>query len=73
TRYNASLSISENKKNAFAKAFSGNFNLNQKYLAKNASLHLDCEKIRKFLYTQDLTDDNVYRRLYELSSIHNSP
>ena len=70
TRYNASLSISENKKIAFAKAFSGSFDLNQKHLEKNASLHLNYDKIKEYLRSMNLKDDNIYRRLYELISIH---
>ena len=66
SRYNRSKSISENKKNAFAKAFSGSFNLNRDHLSNYASLSPDIGKIKQYLKTKDLSVDNVYSRLYKL-------
>lgn len=65
-RYDSSKPISENKKIAFSKAFSGNFILNRNYLRKYSSLSFDYEKIIKYLESKDLNTDNVYSRLYKL-------
>ena len=66
-RYDSQKSIKDNKKIAFAKAFSGSFDLNKLYLSKFATWNLNHEAISKYLSDNyDLSQDNVYSRLYKL-------
>lgn len=67
-RYNPKLSMSENKKKAFAKAFSGSFVLNNSYLKKYRSFDFDYDKIKLFLQDKITGEDTVYDRLYSLVS-----
>ncbi len=66
SRYDANKPMIDNKKVAFAKAFSGNYTLNRNYLRDHCTLNIDIENIQKYLQTQDLQSDNVYSRLYKL-------
>ena len=66
SRYVASKNIKENKDWAFAKAFSGSFELNRDYLKEYASFFPDIQKVKKYLKTKDLSSDNIYSRLYKL-------
>ena len=59
--------IKDNKKIAFAKAFSGSFDLNKLYLSKYATWELDYKAILDYLSKNfDLNQDNIYSRLYSL-------
>ena len=65
-KFNPHKNISENKNNAFAKAFSGSFELNRSYLESRSTLKLNIPAIKKYLRTKDLRSDNVYSRLNKL-------
>ena len=65
-RYDLGQTMEQNKKIAFAKSFSGSFDLNLRYLQKYATLKIDYAKVGKYLEKQDLATDNVYSRLYKL-------
>ncbi|MBO6147803.1 MAG: hypothetical protein J6O55_00505 [Lachnospiraceae bacterium] len=62
-RYDPENDIQKNRSRAFAKAFSGSFSLNRKYLEKYSSLRLDKRLIMDFLSQKDLSFDNIYSRL----------
>ena len=66
THYSAKKSIKENKDRAFAKAFSGSFDLNRDYLKDYSSFTPEISKIKKYLNTKDLSSDNIYSRLSKL-------
>ena len=66
SKYKSEFSIRENKKKTFAKAFSGSFSLNEKYLKKDSSLIIDRKRVLKYLEGFDLETDNIYSRLYKL-------
>jgi len=66
SRYDADKSIKDNKERAFAKAFSGSFELNRDYLKEYSSFTPNISKIKKYLKTKDLSSDNIYSRLYRL-------
>ncbi len=68
SRYKKESPITENKKIAFAKAFSGNYNLNKNYLKDYCTLRFDTERIKNYLQTQNLNEDNSYSRLYRCMS-----
>jgi len=68
-RYDSTKTMSENRKIAFAKAFSGNFTLNKNYLKDYRTLNFDKDKIRDYLRTCDLQTDSVYSRLYKLIAV----
>ncbi len=65
-RYDPDKPITTNRKYAFAKAFSGSFEQNRRYLSDHATFKPDYEAIRKHLKTQDLSSDTVYSRLLTL-------
>ena len=62
-KYDPKKNISENKRNAFSKAFSGSFELNRSYLETKATFKPDFPAIQKYLRTGNLRSDNVYSRL----------
>ncbi|MBP8969146.1 MAG: hypothetical protein KBG42_07685 [Lachnospiraceae bacterium] len=64
--YDPQKNMSENKNKAFAKAFSGSFELNRSFLESKASLKPNIPAIKKYLRTKDLKTDTVYSRLYNL-------
>lgn len=66
SKYRASNSPAQNRRIAYAKAFSGSFELNMKYLEKYSTLKLDPDRIRQYLKSYPLNEDNAYSRLYEL-------
>lgn len=68
-RYRASNPMKDNKKIAFAKAFSGSFELNRSFLQEYATFAPDYSAIMDYLKTKDLKGDNVYSRLYKLCEI----
>ena len=70
SKFDPNKSISENKRIAFAKAFSGDFSLNMKYLQTHASFVPDRDRILKNLSSYDLNADSIYRRLYELCQMN---
>lgn len=65
-RYDSTINIKENKKIAFAKAFSGSFSLNRNYLEKHTTLSLNLPAIETYLKSKDLSKDNIFSRLYKL-------
>ena len=65
-KYSPEKSIITNKKIAFAKAFSGSFELNKSYLKKYCTIEFDYGKIEKLLKNRLSEKDTVYDRLYEL-------
>lgn len=65
-RYDSTISIKENKKIAFAKAFSGSFSLNRNYLEKHSTLSLNLPATETYLKSKDLSKDNIFSRLYKL-------
>ncbi len=67
--FDPSRSMKENKKDAFAKGFSGSFSLNLSHLKKYASLHINYDKLASYLNTKDLDTDNVYSRLNKLMKL----
>lgn len=72
-RYDSQKNIKDNKKIAFAKAFSGSFDLNKLYLSKYATWELDYKAILDYLSKNfDLNQDNIYSRLYSLIGQINS-
>ena len=70
SRYSPEKDIKENKSVAFAKAFSGSFELNRDYLMSYSSFSPDFSKIKKYLRTKDLSSDNIYSRLYKLCNLY---
>ncbi len=67
-RYSPDKAMTENKKKAFAKAFSGSFNLNNSYLKKYQSFEFDYDKIWIFLQDKISGEDTIYDRLLSLIS-----
>ena len=65
-KYNPDKDIKENKKKAFAKAFSGSFELNRSYLENKATFKPDIKAIQKYLSKKNLDEDNIYSRLAKL-------
>lgn len=65
-RFDPNESIANNRKCAFAKAFSGSFVQNMRYLNKYISFVPNTEAIIRLLESRDLTADNIYSRLYQL-------
>ena len=65
-RYSQEKAMTENKKKAFAKAFSGSFDLNDSYLRKYRSFEFDYDRIESFLREKISGEDTVYDRLYSL-------
>ncbi len=65
-KYDKNKKMSENKSKAFAKAFSGSFELNRSYLESKATFKPDISAIKQYLKTQNIKADNVYSRLYKL-------
>lgn len=65
-KYDPNKGIAENKKKAFAKAFSGSFELNRSYLESKATFNPDIKAIQKFLNKKNLGEDNIYSRLSKL-------
>lgn len=65
-RYSQEKAMTENKKKAFAKAFSGCFDLNDSYLRKYRSFEFDYDRIESFLSEKISGEDTVYDRLYSL-------
>ena len=70
SRYDQTKPINSNKQFAFAKGFSGSFELNLKHLQNYATLSIDYKKITEYLNTKDLNADNVYSRLEKLVRTH---
>ena len=66
SKYRASNSSAQNRRITYAKAFSGSFELNMRYLEKYATLKLNKERIREFLESYPLDDDGAYARLSKL-------
>jgi hypothetical protein len=66
TRYRSSDGIAQNRKRAFAKAFSGSYQLNRSYLQAYCTLDFDYEKIRQYLEERKTGEDSVYDRLAAL-------
>ena len=64
--YDPLKSMADNRKKAFAKAFSGSFEINRRYLEKYSSFTPNIKHIKMYLETQDLKDDSIYSRLYKL-------
>ena len=64
--YDPDRPIATNKRSAFAKAFSGSFEQNRRYLSNHATFKPDLEAITQYLKTQDLSSDTVYSRLHAL-------
>ncbi len=64
--YDPLKSMADNRKNAFAKAFCGSFEINKKYLEKHTTLQLNRDRILKYLEGYDLHSDNPYSRLYKM-------
>ncbi|MBR1622774.1 MAG: hypothetical protein IJ675_02535 [Pseudobutyrivibrio sp.] len=69
TKYDLQKSIKENKKIAFAKAFSGSFELNKSYLKKYCTIEFDFTMIQNYLKERLTGDDDVYSRLSKLIEI----
>lgn len=65
-RYSPDKAMSENKKKAFAKAFSGSFDLNDSYLKKYRTFEFDYDKIESFLKDKISGEDTMFDRLYHL-------
>ena len=65
-KYNPQKSMPENKNKAFAKAFSGSFELNRSYLESKATFKPNIDAIRNYLSSKDLTENNIYSILYKL-------
>lgn len=66
SKYKASNLTAQNRRIAYAKAFSGSFELNMRYLEKHATLKLDPDRIREYLKSYSLNEDNAYARLNKL-------
>ena len=69
SKYDPDKKITDNKSKAFAKAFSGSFELNRSYLESKSTLKLNIPAIKKYLRTKDPGTDNVYSRLYKLCGV----
>ena len=65
-KYDPDKDIKENKKKAFAKAFSGSFELNRSYLENKATFKPDIKAIQNYLSKKNLDEDNIYSRLAKL-------
>ena len=69
TKYDLQKPIEDNKKNAFAKAFSGNFELNKSYLRKYCTIEFDFSRIQRYLKNKLNDEEDVYSRLSKLIEI----
>ena len=68
-KFDPSKKITESKNKAFAKAFSGSFELNRSYLESKATFKPDIAAIQKHLSGKNLKEDNIYSRLYKLITL----